>query len=44
MIYKGKSGDLWNNQLPMLAFKQDNPGLALGYKLPAIRLAIEVVE
>lgn len=44
MIYKGKSTDLWNNQLPMLAFRQDNPGLALGYRLPAFRLAIKVVK
>jgi len=44
MIYKGKSTDLWNQQLPMLSFKQDNPGLALGYKLPAMRIAIRVVK
>jgi len=44
MIYKGKSTDLWNQQLPMLAFRQDNPGLALGYKLPAMRIAIRVVK
>ena len=44
MIYKGKSTDLWNQQLPMLAFRQDNPALALGYKLPAMRVAIRVVK
>jgi len=44
MIYKGKSTDLWNQQLPMLAFRQDNPALALGYKLPAMRIAIRVVK
>lgn len=44
MIYKGKSTDLWNNQLPMLSFRQDNPALALGYKLPAMRIAIRVVK
>ena len=44
MIYKGKSTDLWNQQLPMLSYRQDNPGLALGYKLPAMRIAIRVVK
>jgi len=45
MLYKGKSyTDLWSPQAPMLTFKRDFPGLALGYRLPAIRLAIEVVE
>ena len=29
--------------LPVLTYQQDEPGLALGYKLPAIRLAITVV-
>lgn len=29
--------------LPVLTYKDDEPGLALGYKLPAIRLAITVV-
>ena len=30
--------------VPMLTYANDLPGLALGYKLPAIRLAIEVVK
>jgi hypothetical protein len=30
--------------IPMLTFARDLPGLALGYQLPAIRLAIEVVK
>jgi hypothetical protein len=30
--------------VPVLSYAQDLPGLALGYKLPAIRLAIEVVK
>ena len=30
--------------VPMLTYARDIPGLALGYQLPAIRLAIEVVK
>ena len=30
--------------VPMLTYARDVPGLALGYRLPAIRLAIEVVK
>jgi hypothetical protein len=30
--------------VPVLSYAQDLPGLALGYQLPAIRLAIEVVK
>jgi hypothetical protein len=45
MIYQGKAGDpLWNYGVPFLTFAQDFPGLSLGYRLPAFRLAIEVVE
>ena len=29
--------------LPVLTYQRDEPGLALGYKLPAIRLAITVM-
>ena len=43
MIYKSRT-DIWLNHVPMLAFKRDAPGLALGYRLPAVRLAIEMVE
>ncbi len=30
--------------VPVLTYAQDDPGLALGYQLPAIRLAITVVK
>ncbi len=30
--------------LPVLTYQKDEPGLALGYKLPAIRLAVTVVN
>ena len=30
--------------VPMLTFREDLPGLALGYQLPAIRLAITIVK
>ncbi len=30
--------------LPVLSYQRDEPGLALGYKLPAIRLAVTVVS
>ena len=43
-IYKGKDRVPWNYQTPFLTFARDFPALALGYKLPAYRLAIEVVE
>jgi len=33
-----------NGMLPMLTYATDLPGLALGYQLPAIRLAITIVE
>lgn len=42
MIYKGKANDLWNNQVPMLSYERDNPGLPYGYRLPAFRVAIVV--
>jgi hypothetical protein len=43
-IYKGKDRVPWNYQTPFLTFARDFPALAHGYKLPAYRLAIEVVE
>ncbi len=43
-IYKGKGNDTWLDQVPLLNFKLDAPGLALGYRVPAIRLAIEVAR
>ena len=43
MIYNGGHGDpLWGFQEPLLAFKEDAPGLSLGYRLPTFRLAIQV--
>lgn len=47
MIYRQPADhppDFWNFQLPQLTALEDHPSLALGYKLPIIRLAIEVVE
>lgn len=44
MLYEGSGKPPWNYELPMLSFKQDAPGLSLGYRLPAYRLAIEVVR
>ncbi|MCL5998403.1 MAG: hypothetical protein M1546_20470 [Chloroflexi bacterium] len=42
MIYQGHGQPPWGYQQSYLTFQQDFPGLALGYKLPAFRLAIEV--
>ncbi|MBM2826179.1 MAG: hypothetical protein HW403_243 [Dehalococcoidia bacterium] len=44
MIYQGHGKPPWSYQWPILTYRQDAPGLALGYRLPAIRLAITVVE
>jgi hypothetical protein len=43
-IYKGKDRVPWNYQTAFLTYGRDFPALALGYRLPAYRLAIEVVE
>jgi len=43
-IYKGKDRVPWNYQTPFLTYAQDFPALSLGYRLPAYRLAIEVIE
>jgi hypothetical protein len=43
-IYKGRDKVPWNYQTPFLTFAGDFPALAHGYRLPAYRLAIEVVE
>ncbi len=43
-IFKGHGEGPWNYDVPQLTWAQDHPGLALGYKLPAFRLAIEVVN
>ena len=42
-IYKGKDRVPWNFQTPFLTYARDFPALALGYRLPAYRLAIELV-
>lgn len=42
-IYKGKDRVPWNYQTPFLTSAQDFPALALGYRLPTYRLAIEIV-
>jgi hypothetical protein len=31
-----------HNMVPFLAYQKDEPGLALGYQLPAMRIAITV--
>jgi len=43
-IYRGKDRVPWNYQTPFLTYARDFPALARGYRLPAYRLAIEVVE
>jgi hypothetical protein len=43
MIYQGHGEPPWGYEEPLLSFKVDAPGLALGYNLPTYRLAIEVV-
>lgn len=44
MIYQGHGEAPWGYEWPLLSFKVDAPGLALGYNLPAYRLAIEVTD
>ncbi len=44
-IYDGGHGKYpWQYTVPQLSALQDHPGLALGYRLPVFRLAIEVIE
>jgi len=43
-IYRGKDRVPWNYQTPFLTYARDFPALSHGYRLPAYRLAIEVVE
>ena len=43
-IYRGRDKVPWNYQTPFLTFARDFPALVHGYRLPAFRLAIEVVE
>ncbi|MBI4336371.1 MAG: hypothetical protein HY683_00880 [Chloroflexi bacterium] len=47
MVYRHSGphpAEFWNFEIPQLTALQDHPGLALGYRLPIFRLAIEVVE
>ena len=47
MIYRDKAdlvSEFWNYELPQLTALEDHPGLAAGYRLPIIRLAVEVVK
>lgn len=44
MTYLRTGKTPWHYMVPQLTYAQDHPGLALGYNLPAFRLAIEVVE
>lgn len=47
MIYHDKNDvtpEAWNYQLPQLTALEDHPGLTVGYNLPIIRLAVEVVK
>ena len=37
-------GETPYGMVPFLAYEKDEPGLALGYQLPSIRLAVRVVE
>jgi len=43
-IYRGKDRVPWNYQTPFLTDARDFPALPHGYRLPAYRLAIEVIE
>ena len=42
-IYRGKDRVPWNYQTPFLTYARDFPALTHGYRIPAYRLAIEVV-
>ncbi len=45
-LYRGSKGSLdmtWLEHTPFLNYKVDFPGLSLGYRVPAIRVAIRVV-
>ena len=43
-IYRGRDRVPWNYQTPFLTFARDFPALLQGYRLPAYRLAVEVIE
>ncbi len=42
-IYQGHGPPPWSYETPLLTFTHDAPGLALGYRLPAFHLAVEVI-
>ncbi|MBI4188706.1 MAG: cadherin repeat domain-containing protein [Chloroflexi bacterium] len=43
-IFDGNHGDWpWQYNMPQLTYAQDHPGLSLGYKFPAYRIAIEII-
>lgn len=44
MIFLGHGKGPWDYDVPQLTFAQDQPGLELGYRLPAFRLAIQIVN
>ncbi|MBI3973796.1 MAG: hypothetical protein HY332_21170 [Chloroflexi bacterium] len=44
MIFLGHGKGPWNYDIPQLSWAQDHPSLELGYRLPAFRLAVTVVE
>ena len=44
MIYQGHGEPPWGYQQAILTFAQDAPGLQLGYRLPAMHMAFEIVE
>ena len=43
MLYQGHGQPPWTYQVPQLTALQDGPGLALGYGMPIVRVAIMVV-
>jgi hypothetical protein len=44
MIYQGHGEPPWGYQQAILTFAQDAPGLQLGYRLPVLHMAFEIVE
>ncbi len=47
MIYRDRNDtvpEFWNYELPQLTALEDHPGLAIGYRVPIIRLAVEIVQ
>lgn len=44
MIFVGHGKGPWNYEIPQLTSGRDHPGLQLGYRLPVLRMAIEIVR